>query len=359
MTKQDSLDDLLEDLEAGLRADGAPQTGEPVPNGTNSPTPRVRKVRRPVPEPPAPEPTPAPTPESPPPLEDHKVLWSERHPALFDFSRALLPRAPVLVVILPLLYAILLNVLRGDFFFFVRWYRDSWFLTSLVHVLSSKQAFMEWFSYWGFVTVLLVLTFAIAATVMYFTLWRFLFPDYIRQTEGVETYEGRAYWVEGRGAPYHFWDGLYAPFYRRKFKRPYKPQRTEFTAYVNTRRFINPFSPSTKMLKIHLSKGRGESLERRGPFELVVHEGLYRRITGIREVATHNEGYVSSPITLSDARSMFLHRSDELVKETQKLTRANVGVRLEKMKAGTVVLDDEIRQMIIDERNYRKEKAGT
>lgn len=291
-------------------------------------------------------------------VDQKAILFSERHPTAFKSSRLLLPRVPVLIVALPLIYFMIANLLKRDYFFIIRWYHESWILPNLVNILSSKTAFTHWWKFYGPITIMVGILISISIVVFYVFIWRFIFKDYTRQTEGVETPEGRGYWVEGRNMWFNLWDLFYGVHYQRKYKAAYKPDRRVVTVYLNTSFFPppNPSAPSRKMLKVKLSRDRDEWIENRGAYELVGHEGLYRRITGIREMETHNVGYKSEPLAMREARRIFKDRMDGLVKDTQKLSKANVSVRLDQMKSGTVQMDDELREMINDQ---RKKKAAT
>jgi hypothetical protein len=300
--------------------------------------------------------------KEPPPVRmrtDQKtVLFSERHPMAFKASRLLLPRLPVLIVALPLIYFMVANLLKRDYLFIIRWYHESWILPNLVNILSSRAAFIHWWKFYGPITIMVAFFLLFSVAVFYMFIWRFIFKDYTRQSEGVETPEGRAYWVEGRNMWFNLWDGFYGSFYQRKHKSSYKPDRRVITVYLNTSFFPppNPSAPGRKMLKVKLSKDREEWIDNRGAYELIGHEGLYRRITGIREMETHNIGYKSDPIAMREATKIFKDRMDGLVKDTQKLSKANVSVRLDQMKSGTVQMDDELREMINEQ---RKKKAAT
>ena len=329
MSASDPLDELLEKLTSEKKPQPAPQLH------------RTRSLKKKKPT--------AEAPQAAVPIEP---LWSSRHPAAFKGSRFLLARLPVLLLVLPLSYAMLANLARGDFFFFVRWYNKSWILPGLVEILSSKSAFTAWWHDYGILTCLIVITIFVCGTVLYMSVWRLLFKDYTRYSEGVETPEGRAMWIEGSNMWFGLWDFFYGRRFERKFEQKYEPKRDTVTVFLRPGLFplINPASPGRNMLKIQLSVEQGEKLERRGPYELIGHEGQYRRLVGIREFRTHNELYTSAPIPLADSQRIFQSRVGSLVKDTQKLTHANVGVRLDKMKAGTVVVDPEVRQMVLDER---------
>lgn len=283
-----------------------------------------------------------------PPDDDKPKLFSEKHPNAFKASRAILPRLPAIILVSWIVYAMLANLWRGDYLFLLRWYRQSWILPRLVHVLSSKQAFIEWWNIWGPFTVMTICAAVFVGVVLYLFVWRFFFKDYIRYSEGVETKEGRCYWVEGSGMLFNLWDMLY---YRRKTW----PLRKKQVVYLNTRWLPpNPVSPTRKLLKIELDLDEGDKLERRGPYELVGHEAPYRRIVGIRQFKTHKEAYRSDPIRLQEASQEFARRTSALVRDTQTLSKANVDVRLEKMKSGTVIIDEELREMILHERGAQK-----
>ena len=118
----------------------------------------------------------------------------------------------------------------------------------------------------------------------------------------------------------------------------------------------NPMNPGRSLWKNKLTAGTEERLERRGPYELIVHEGKYRRITGVRIFATHNEPYKSASIPTVQATSIFKDRVKQLIADTNELSKANVKVRLDKLRTGTVLIDPEIREMTL---HGRKEKAGT
>lgn len=358
MSTSDSLDELFEKL-------SSEKSPEPIPRMV-----RTRTLRADLPVRPSAKPQrrqllsrlhlrrkKKPAKERPHADPPSNPLWSSRHPAAFKGSRFLLARLPVLLLAVPLSYAMLANLIKGDYFFFVRWYHKSWILPGLVQVLSSKAAFSAWWHDYGVLTCLIVITIFICGTVLYMAVWRLLFKDYTRYSEGVETPEGRAMWIEGSNMWFGLWDFFYGRRFERKFGQKYAPNRQTVTVFLRPSLFplINPASPGRNMLKIQLSLERGEKLERRGPYELVGHEGQYRRLVGIREFRTHNDLYTSAPIPLTDSQRIFQSRVGSLVKDTQKLTHANVGVRLDKMKAGTVVVDPEVRQMVLDERR----KTGT
>lgn len=304
-----------------------------------------------------------------PPLEEKTILFCERHPMGFKLSRLILPRVPILCVVLPLIYFMLMNLLRGDYLFFIRWYEKSWILPQLVSIFSSKEAFKLWFSQFGSLTVMVILLLVFSTVMLYLSVWRFIFKTYIRESEGVDTTEGRAYWVEGRNMWFNLWDLFYGMHYQRKYRQPYRPERKEIKIFLNTSAFPppSPAAPGRSMLKIKISSDREEWIENRGPYQLVVHEGLFRRIVGIREFESHNTPYSSAQNLLPETKHLFTGRANALVKETQKFTRGNVDVRKEQMRSGTVPMDDELRQMIAEERRKKREaengrgqaKAGT
>lgn len=298
--------------------------------------------------------------EARPLLEEKTVLYSERHPMAFKFSRLLLPRIPVLCVVLPLIYFLLMNLVRGDYLFFIRWYEKSWILPQLVSIFSSKEAFKLWFSEYGSLTTMVILLLVFSIVMLYLSVWRFIFKTYIRETEGVDTTEGRAYWVEGRNMWFNLWDVFYGLRYQRKYGQPYQPERKDLKIYLNTSAWPppSPAAPGRNMLKIKISKDRDEWIENRGPYQLVVHEGLFRRITGIREFESHNTHYESAPSLRPEAKHLFDGRLNVLVRDTQTVTKGNVDVRLEQMKSGTIPMDDELRQMIAAERRQKREEEN-
>lgn len=305
-------------------------------------------------------------PEPPPPPEDPgPMLFSERHPAAYGLSRLVLPRLPVLAIVVPICILMVLNLLKGDYLFILRWYDNSIVFPWLVQMTTVKGSLQEWWAVWGPFTVLIIATIVIALVAFYMTAWRYMFKDYTRHSEGVETREGRCYWLEGGGFWFILWDGVYGKLWTRRHGQPYEPKRKHVTAYIRDRMWppINLASPGRKMLKIHLSPS--EPVEKRGPFELVAHERMYRRIVGIREFETHDDAYTSAPLPTEWGKALFKTRIGELVNDTQTLTKANVGVRLDKMKAGTIILDEELKDMILQERQQetmlnerRKENTG-
>jgi hypothetical protein len=362
MTRSDPLDELLERLSS--------ESDQTLP-----PTRKTRKVKLPAavqtystgtvqvledeavlepadlePPPPPPEDLEASTKDLSP------ARFSKRHPVAFQFSRLVLPRLPVVAIVVPICYWMMMNLLKGDYMFLLRWYRESIVLPWLMQVVTEKGAFQAWWAVWGPFTIMVLATIVIALLAFYMTLWRYMFKDYMRYSEGVETREGRCYWLEGSGFWFNLWDGVYGGIYRRRNGRPYDPQREYVTAYIRDRAWppINIASPGRKMLKVRLAPI--EKIEKRGPFELVVSERKYRRIIGIREFATHDEAYTSTPLSTQWGKDLFKARIGELVKETQTLTKANVGVRLDKMKSGTIIVDEELKEMMLHER--RKKDTG-
>ncbi len=371
MTRTDPLDELLERLSS--------ESDQPPPPPPEPSMRRTRKVRIPVevleddastgtvPVPYELEEAPAitllrrPSDEAPLTLlHDEEppgpARFSLRHPGAYALSRLVLPRLPVVAVVVPICYWMLMNLLKGDYLFLLRWYRESIVFPWLMKVVTEKGAFQAWWTVWGPFTIMVFATIVIALLAFYMTLWRYMFKDYLRYSEGVETREGRCYWLEGAGFWFNLWDGVYGGIYRRRNGRPYDPQREYVTAYIRDRAWppINIASPGRKMLKVRLAPI--EKIEKRGPFELVVSERKYRRIIGIREFATHDEAYTSTPLSTQWGKDLFTHRIAELVRETQTLTKANVGVRLDKMKSGTIIVDEELKEMMLHER--RKKDTG-
>lgn len=333
-------DDLLDDLASKLECD-APSSSERIVSATSSRTRRLRKTK-PVSQVQSTGPVDA---------DERPKLYSEVHPNAYKASRVVLPRLPAIVVVSWTVYAMLANLWRGDYLFLLRWYQQSWVLPRLAHVLSSKQAFSEWWHIWGPFTLMVICAAAFVGIVFYLFVWRLFFRTYIRYSEGVETKEGRCYWVEGSGIWFNLWDLLY-------YGKGTWPLRRTQTVYLNTRRLPpNPVSPARKLLKIELHVDKGEKLERRGPYELVGHEAPYRRIIGIRQFRTHSEAYKSDPIRVHEASQEYGKRVKDLVRDTQVLTKANVDVRLEKMKSGTVIIDEELKEMILHERGAQKTRT--
>jgi len=318
-------------------------------------------------------------------------LFSEKHPELYRASRTFLPRLPVILPLIFILCVTTVNFSRGDYYFVKRWYDESIFAEA-ISLLSNKVELMAWFDRYGALIIVAGICIIFGAILFYRIIWRGIFKDYIRFTENVETFEGRIYWREGIGFWFNLWDRLYESHLRkrayRKYQkavktprglnekhlsrkgyfqrwekdRPYAPDRRPYRIYLKTRFFppINLINPALKLKKVNLKAN--EKMEKRGAFEIIIHEGLYRRITGIREFETHNESYESAPIQLREALAIYGSRVKELIRDTQQLSKANVKVRLDQVRSGTFIMDEELRKMILEkrknERGSREESPG-
>jgi len=322
-------------------------------------------------------------------------LYSESNPRGFKFGRFVSSRFILIILVAWVLSWIMSNLVRGNWRFAYDFVQTNWLIQGFIHTIGSKQALNEWITMYGTVVGAVLITALVAGIVLHRFVWRLLFHDYIRFTEGVETNEGRAYWVEGAGYWFNVWDNWYGAHLQKgalkawlvqceeharkhgmkwRQRRKYLAQmqtraleqfkitpvydpvarRPIITIYINYKRLPpNPFNPGRSMLKNRLNMTT-ERLERRGPYELIVHEGLYRRITGVREFATHSEGYLSSEIPVKYASELFSKRVVDLIRDTNRLSKANVKVRLDKLRSGTVLVDSEIRDMILHERNQPK-----
>ena len=322
-------------------------------------------------------------------------LFSEAHPGLHKLNRFMLPRLILIAIAGWMVYWVFSNLLTGNFMFAYEFFRHNWFIQGAITLITTEGAFKEWFSLYGPLIVVLIMTVTFALVIVHRFIWRWIFRDYVRFTEGVETLEGRAYWVEGAGAWFNLWDNWYKGHIEKKALKRYLQRceafarergfkgerlgiyltkmraralerfketpiydpvglRKVITIYINyKKRPPNPFNPGRSLLKNRLNPAI-EKIVRRGAYELVVHEGLYRKITGVREFVTHSEAYQSSKIQVKYANAVFGKRVIDLIHDTNRLSKANVKVRLDKLRSGTVLVDPEIREMIIDERRQAK-----
>lgn len=259
-------------------------------------------------------------------------LFSEAHPQAYKVASTILPRIHTLLILFALLYFMMNELVKGNTDFLIDWYHESWILPSMVEILSSPENFQNWFQTYGTVFIMFMITLIIAGFVFYRTVWRFLFKDYVKESEMVTTYEGRCYF-RTNGFWCRLWDALYKSPPRKKIKCWIKPNKWPP---------LNIFNPVKSLIKIELSPD--EEIEEYSMFELHVHEKPFRRIKDIDEYETHDEGYLSGEIPLEYAGQEFGSRTIHLISDTQRLSLANPSVRLMQLRDGSYIAPPELKE---------------
>lgn len=256
---------------------------------------------------------------------------SERHPGAYELAAALLPRSPVLLLLIGLTVSALSSMLIGNYLFVLDWYRSSIVLPWLMGIVTYTGGPQQWLSdYWPLALLLACLA-ASLLFVIWSLPWRFAFKDYLVVRGNTKSKDGRIMWSTDNTWT-RMWDRMYGT-----------PPRDKVELWLKHRFWWNPFLPSKGLIKLTLDRAI-ERPEYDGLFIYQAEERRYRMFTGLDEMVTTDDAQQSRPIPLAEINRTFMARSSSLVKDTQKFSLANPNVRLDKLRQGTHIVPQDLRE---------------
>lgn len=252
-------------------------------------------------------------------------FFSEAHPRIYGILTTILPRLHIYVPLFLLLYfAGWVEIIQhANYDFALDWYRGTWWLQSMFHLLTDQDLLVDWFERYYVIIIAVVVLIIAAIFAFYEMVWKSLFPDYVKHVHMKEYPEGRAYWYDGN-AFMRWWDRVYR-----------SPERKELKLWLHTRWWINPLNPQLSMVLLKLSPE--EKAVKRGMTKLVVHERPRRYLIDHDKMATTDEQYVSGPIPLEETQGELDRRQAKLLTQTQTVALANPHIRKEQLRKSSLV----------------------
>ena len=139
------------------------------------------------------------------------------------------------------------------------------------------------------------------------------------------------------------WDRLYGT-----------PPRDKVELWLKHRFWWNPLMPQKGLVKLTLDREL-EKPRYDGLFCYTAEERRYRMYTAYDEMVTTDDAQQSRPIPLAEINATFAERSSSLVRDTQKFSLANPTVRLEKLRGGTHIVPQDLREAADVARSKRGE----
>lgn len=280
--------------------------------------------------------------EPKPPRERKDKRFSEAHPGAYEVAGAILPKVPLLALLVILMYDALTSMAKGDMWFVMDWYEATWVLPKIVYVFMYPGGPGEWFKlYWPLFVLLVML-----AITIIFVIWslpyRFAFKDYVIIRGNVKVKDARVMWSTDNIWT-RAWDRIYGT-----------PKRDTVELWLKHKFFWNPLLPDKGLVKLTLDRVI-EKPEQDGPFTILAYERRYRKFVALNEMVTTDDGQQTRPIPLDDANDRFNTRGRLLVWDTQRFSLANPDVRIEKLKRGTHIVPQELKEAADVARKARHE----
>jgi hypothetical protein len=257
--------------------------------------------------------------------------FSERHPGAYELAATILPRSPVLLLLIGLTFSALSSMMIGNYLFVMDWYRSSIILPWLGSIFTYSGGPGAWFEdYWP----LLALLGCLAASLLFVVWslpWRFAFKDYVVVRGNTKSKDGRIMWSTDNIWT-RIWDSIYGT-----------PPRDKVELWLKHRFLWNPLMPSKGLVKLTLDRAV-EKPRYDGLFCYQAEERRYRMFVGLDEMVTTDDAQQSRPIPLAEINAAFDTRSSSLVRDTQKFSLANPSVRLDKLRDGTHIVPQDLKE---------------
>jgi hypothetical protein len=231
--------------------------------------------------------------------------------------------------------------MKGNIDFPIDWYKATGILPSFVDALMHIDT---WWSSYGvqFITILSILT--MIAVALYFMVWRVFFKDYIMDSEGGRTFEGRVYWRTN-----NMWTALWDRFY-------HSPKREVVTYFIKQTFWppINVLNPLNSLIR--LDTGADEVCEPKGVYALLVRQkGIWHKVdNNPRHLATLNVRFSDSQVASDYAEEFFVDMGVQCVTDTQKLSYANPEIRNDIVRGDSSLITPQTKEAIASERKIRK-----
>jgi len=274
--------------------------------------------------------------------ERKRTMISKDNPPLYELAATILPKLPIISLLLVLAISAITSMAAGNMWFVLDWYQATWILPQIVGIFTYPAGPGQWFAdYWPVVVLaaMLLISLAIFAWALP---WRVAFKDYVIIRGNTKARDGRVMW-----STMNIWTRLWDRFYGTE------PRKT-VDIWLKTKFWWNPLMPSKGLLHLTLD-AEADRPEYDGPFTFTARERQYRRYVGYNHMVTTDDAQQTLPIPLDDITANFQRRGRLLVDDTQKFSLANPTVRLEKLRGGTHIVPQDLREAADVARSKRGE----
>lgn len=260
-----------------------------------------------------------------------RTMISQDNPPLYELAATILPKLPIISLLLVLAFSAITSMAAGNLWFVMDWYNATWILPQLVGIFTYAGGPGEWFAdYWPIVVLGVMLLVSVLIFVWALP-WRVVFKDYVIVRGNTKARDGRVMW-----STINIWTRLWDRLYGTE-------PRTKVDIWLKTKFWWNPLLPSRGLLRLTLD-AEVEHPEYDGPFVLSAEERRYRRYVDYDHMETTDDAQQTLPIPLEEIASNFQSRGRLLVDDTQKFSLANPTVRLEKLRGGTHIVPQDLRE---------------
>ena len=280
--------------------------------------------------------------ERPRDAERKRTMISKDNPPLYELAANVLPKLPIISLLLVLAISAITSMAAGNMWFVLDWYQATWILPQIVGIFTYPAGPGQWFAdYWPVVVLAAMLLISLAIFVWALP-WRVAFKDYVIIRGNTKARDGRVMW-----STMNIWTRLWDRFYGTE------PRKT-VDIWLKTKFWWNPLMPSKGLLHLTLD-AEADRPEYDGPFTFTARERQYRRYVGYNHMVTTDDAQQTLPIPLDDITANFQRRGRLLVDDTQKFSLANPTVRLEKLRGGTHIVPQDLREAADVARSKRGE----
>lgn len=280
--------------------------------------------------------------ERPRDAERKRTMISQDNPPLYELAATVLPKMPIISLLLVLAFSAVTSMAAGDYWFVLRWYEATWILPQIVAIFTYPAGPSEWFALYYPVVILAVGLFVSVLIFGWALPWRVAFKDYVIVRGNTKARDGRVMW-----STMNIWTRLWDRVYGTE------PRKT-VDIWLKTKFWWNPLLPSRGLLHLTLD-AEADRPEYDGPFTVTARERQYRRYVGYDHMVTTDDAQQTLPIPLDDITANFQSRGRLLVDDTQKFSLANPTVRLEKLRGGTHIVPQDLREAADVARSKRGE----
>lgn len=280
--------------------------------------------------------------ERPRDAERSRTMISQDNPPLYELAATVLPKLPIISLLLVLAFSAVTSMAAGNLWFVMDWYNATWILPQIVGIFTYAGGPGEWFAdYWPLVMIAVMLLVSVLIFVWALP-WRVAFKDYVIVRGNTKARDGRVMW-----SSLNIWTRLWDRFYGTE-------PRKNVDIWLKTKFWWNPLMPSKGLLHLTLD-AEADRPEYDGPFTVTARERQYRRYVGYNHMVTTDDAQQTLPIPLDDISNNFQSRGRLLVDDTQKFSLANPTVRLEKLRGGTHIVPQDLREAADVARSKRGE----
>jgi len=271
-----------------------------------------------------------------------RTMISKDNPPLYELAANVLPKLPIISLLLVLAFSAISSMAAGNMWFILDWYNATWILPQIVGIFTYAGGPGEWFAdYWPVVVLAAMLLVSVLIFVWALP-WRVAFKDYVIVRGNTKARDGRVMW-----STMNIWTRLWDRIYGTE-------PRKNVDIWLKTKFWWNPLMPSKGLLHLTLD-AEADRPEYDGLFTVTARERQYRRYVGYNHMVTTDDAQQTLPIPLDDITANFQSRGRLLVDDTQKFSLANPTVRLEKLRGGTHIVPQDLREAADVARSKRGE----